>query len=710
MGKLSFFLKPASIAIIGASAATNKVGFTVLNNILTSGYEGVVYPINPRTPEILGHKAYKSVLDVEGEIDLAIMCVPSRFVPGAAEECGKKGVKGIICITAGFREVGGAGIELEHKLVETTKKYGTRLLGPNVLGIINGTANMSFAAKNPKRGRIAMLSQSGAMLTAILDWADTQDIGFSNFISLGNKADVDAVDFIEEIAEDPETSVMCLYLESVEDGDKFMRVVSKATEKKPVIILKSGTSQAGKAAASSHTGALAGDDMSFDLAFEKAGVIRAITMNELFDLATLFDRVTPPKSSKFTIITNAGGPGIVATDAFEHAGVEFTRYSPEFAERLTAVLPGEASIKNPVDIVGDAPPKRYYDALDISFQAPVEECAGALVLVTPQAQTNPPEVAKVCVEIQEKYPDRLVVACFMGGSSMIEPTAILDKARIPCYPFPEPSIKAIAEMLRYKSLVSDKVAPVVPSFDVDNERIKDIFAAARADGRKVLMPAEASEIFTMFKISSPVTKLAFTSDEAFSLSKEVGFPVVMKIVSPDIMHKSDCGGVKLFIKSQDEAKAAFDEIMVNVKANGPEGARIKGVEIQEMVDFKAFKKTSEVIVGMNRDPQWGPLLMVGQGGIYANYLKDVAFQMALGYTADAALRQLQRTKIYSILEGVRGEPRSDIEGLIDCMLKLAQLVRDFPEIKELDMNPLLVFEQAAGRPGYSAIDIKILLE
>lgn len=714
MGKLNFFLKPRSVAVIGASAVPGKVGYTVMDNMIKTNYKGTIYPINPRGGEILGWTAYKSPKDCPGEIDLAIMCIPSKFVVSSAVECGEKGVKGIICITAGFREVGGEGVKYEHDLVETCRKYGMRLIGPNVLGVMANGLNMTFASSTPKLGKIAMLSQSGAMLTAILDWSATQDIGFSHFISLGNKADVDEIDLIEEIIDDPETSILILYLESVNNGKKFMEVVSKATEKKPVVILKSGRSAAGKAAASSHTGALAGDDMSFDLAFEKAGVIRAHTMNELFDLATLFDKIQPPKGDKFTIITNAGGPGIVATDAFEDAGIGFTRYNEQTQVELKKLLPAEASIKNPVDIVGDAPPQRYYDAIVTSFKMEtIENCAGALVLVTPQAQTDPDRVAEMLAGIKKDYPDRMIVSCFMGGVSMETPKKILEEASIPNYPFPEMAIKAIKEMIKYRNLQEEKRAahaakPVDVKLDI--ARIETIIAGARDEGRKNLMPSECSEIFTMLGIEHPKTMLAKSAEEAKKFSTIVGFPVVMKIVSPEIVHKSDCGGVKLFIKSEDEAAIAYEEIMNNAATRGPSGARLIGCEIQKMVDFKKHAKVTELILGMNRDPQFGPLLMVGSGGIYANYIKDVAFQMATNYTAAAARKQILSTKVGRILEGVRGEPASDIEGVVDCLTRLAVLVTQVDSIKELDMNPLLVFEKSETEVGYSAIDIKIMIQ
>lgn len=713
MGKLSFLTNPASVAVIGASPNAGKVGNTVVTNIKESGYTGKVYPINPTATEILGYKTYKSVLDVPDSIDVVIVVIPSKAVLAAAKECAQKKVKSLVVITAGFKEIGGEGVQMEQDLTKICKDAGIRLVGPNCLGIVTPNLNCTFASAKPSKGSIAFLSQSGAMLTSILDWALTNGIGFSNFISLGNKADVDEVDLIMEVAEDPNTDIILLYLESIVDGRKFLEQIPTCVHKKPVIILKSGTSAAGAAAASSHTGALAGNDIAFDLAFEKAGVLRAATMSDLFDLGRLFVSHRLPKGDNFVIVTNAGGPGIVTTDAFETYHVGMAALSDKTKEALAKVLPGEASVKNPVDIVGDAPPKRYEDALEICFKEPPETVAGAVILVTPQGQTKPCEVAELCTRMYAKYPDRLVVSAFMGGLTMQEPSKILNNAKMPVFPFPEPAIHATGAVLKYRKIKNRKTLAEkkVEVFKVDNERIKKIIAGARADGRTVLLSHETSEIFTLYGVNAPKTKLATNEAEAATFAKEVTFPVVMKIVSPQIIHKSDCGGVKLNIKTEAEATAAFKEIMANAAKNGPKGAVLKGVEIQQMVDFSKYQKTTEMIVGVNRDPTWGPMIMIGQGGIYANYIKDVAFDLAYKYDREDAEAQLKKTKIYEILNGVRGQPRSDIKGLLDTMVKLAQLVNDFSEITELDMNPLLVFEeQKEGKnPGIAAVDVKITL-
>lgn len=714
MGKLGFFTNPKSIAVIGASSQPGKVGYTVVDNIIKSGYAGTIYPINPKAPEILGHKAYPNITACPETPEIAVFVIPAKFCVATAEDCGKKGVRGIVVITAGFKEVGGQGVEMEKQLVEIGKKYNMRIIGPNVLGVCTPTFNCTFASKAPKKGPIAFLSQSGAMLTAILDWSFSHNIGFSNFISLGNKCDVHEVELIQEVCEDENTKIILLYLESVVDGKAFLEQIPEACRKKPIIILKSGTSTLGASAASSHTGALAGNDIAFDLAFSKTGVIRAKTMDELFSLARLFqntkfENLKPVEDRHFCIITNAGGPGIIATDAFETYGVSLAKMSDDLKAKLRQVLPAEASVKNPIDVVGDAPPKRYADTIDICFQD--SSIDGCLVLVTPQAQTHETEVAKLCVEMQQKYPDKIIVTAFMGGDSMIEPAKILNEGLISNYDFPEPAIQAIKAVCDYAKVRAtpanpEPLADTCGFTDEKVKRINEIFEGARKDGRKILLSYETSEIFTLIGVNAPKTKLSTSAEEAAKFATEMGFPLVMKIVSPEIIHKSDCGGVMLNIKSAEEASKAFETIMENARTKGPKGANLKGVEVQQMVDFKSMSKNTEMIVGMNRDPNFGPMIMAGQGGLFANYIKDVAFDLSYNYSPEVAMAQLKKTKIYKILEGVRGQPRSDIEGVVKILVKLSQLVTKFAEIKELDINPLLVFSE---KEGVAAVDVKITI-
>ncbi|MHA1471949.1 MAG: acetate--CoA ligase family protein [Promethearchaeota archaeon] len=714
---ISYFFDPKSIAIIGASSKPGKVGYNVLTNIVESKYKGKIFPINPKAEEILGYKSYKSVLDVPEEIDIAIVVIPGKFVNRVAEECGKKKIKGLVIITAGFKEIGGAGIVREQELVQIAKKYDMRVIGPNCLGFIGVNYNGSFAANTPKKGGIAMISQSGAMLTGMMDYSMDQAFGFSCNISLGNKADMDEVDFIEYLTNDPNTKVILCYLESIENGDKFLQVVPKAARKKPIIILKSGVSAAGARAASSHTGALAGSDIAYDLAFEKCGVIRADSIAELFDYGEIFLYQPIPKKNSFAIVTNAGGPGIVATDAFEREGLKFAQFSEPVLHLLRENLPAEAAIFNPIDIIGDATPKRYDFTIKTIFGINHETAQGsindedittygALIIMSPQAQTKPADVAKLIYDISSKsLSDKPIVCALIGGVSMVEATKYLKLHHIPCYRFPGRAAQSLKAMVRYSDLLKRKNIDDldVTQFKVEQKKVAEIFKKVRADGRTVLLSHETSEIFDIYGIISPKSRLAKTPAEARKLQQEMG-KSVLKIVSPNIIHKTDVGGIFLNIESEQEAFEAWVQIVENAKKFGPQNSKIYGVEVQQMIDFKEELKVNEIIIGMSMDPQFGPLLMFGTGGIYANFMKDVSFALSYKFTKERAKELIEYTKIYSLLQGVRGEPSSDIDAILEVLLRLSQLVNDFNEIVELDINPLLSFVK-----GYSAVDIKITI-
>ncbi len=716
MSDISYFFNPKSIAVIGASASEGKVGNTVLKNIIHSGYNGKIYPINPRSEEILGYKAYKSVLDIPEDVEIAIFVIPGKFCVSAAEECGKKGVKGLIIISAGFKEIGGEGCEREDQLIEISKKHKMRILGPNCLGFLGLNYNGSFAVETPKKGHIAMISQSGAMLTGMMDYSQAQAFGFSCNISLGNKADIGAVDFIEYLADDDQTKVILCYLESVKDGDRFLEILPKVTRKKPVVILKSGVSEAGARAASSHTGALAGADIAYDLSFEKCGVIRAKTIEDLFDYGEVFLYQPVPKENSFAIITNAGGPRIVATDAFDRENLRFASFSEDILHALRNHLPIEASIFNPIDIVGDAGPDRYEFAIktvfginhgDSNLISDDITTHGVLLILTPQANTKPTEVAKLIHDISSKYlSEKPIVCSFIGEKSIAEGRKYLKSNHIPCYNFPDRAAHSLRTLVKRREYLNS--TPLnklnIPHFDVNKDRVKEIFESVREDGRTVLLSYETSEIFDCYGIISPKSRLARTPNQAKTLQGEIG-KSVMKIASPQIIHKTDVGGILLNIEAEQQAFEAFIQIIDNAKRFGPQNARIYGVEVQEMIDFKKEKKVNELIIGMSRDPQFGPMLMIGSGGIYANFLKDVSFTLAYKFTKKDARATLEETKIYSLLQGVRGESTSDIDAIIEVLLRLSQLVNNFPEIVELDINPLLSFVKS-----YSAVDIKITIK
>jgi acetyltransferase len=710
---ISFFFNPKSIAVIGASETEGKVGNTVLNNIINSGYNGKIYPINPRAGAICDLPCYKSVLDITEDIDIAIFVIPGKFVNKAAEECGKKKVKGLIIISAGFKEVGGEGVNREDELIQIGKKYGMRILGPNCLGLIGLNYNGSFAAETPKKGGIAMISQSGAMLTGMLDYSMTQAFGFSYNISLGNKADLSAVDFIEYLADDEDTKVILCYLESIKDGDRFLSILPKATRKKPIIILKSGVSEAGARAASSHTGALAGADIAYDLSFSKSGVIRAKTIEDLFDYGEIYLYQPVPQENSFTIITNAGGPGIVATDAFERENLKFASFSEPILHGLRNNLPLEAAIFNPIDIVGDATPERYNFTIKTVFGLDSGQefsditTQGALIIVTPQAQTKPTEVAKLIHDISSNHLSGKPIVCsFIGGKNISEGREFLKLNHIPCYHFPDRAAHSLRTLIKRRDYLNSTPLDQleIPSFKVNKKRVEEIFSNVRKDGRMVLLSYETSEAFDCYGIKSPKSRLAQTPRQAMKLQSEVG-KSVMKIVSPNIIHKTDVGGILLNIETEQDAFEAYIQIVNNAKKFGPQNAKIYGVEVQQMIDFKSEAKVNEIIIGMSRDPQFGPLIMFGTGGIYANFIKDVAFALSYKFTREDAKKLINSTNLSSLLEGVRGEARSDINAIIDVLLRLSQLVNDFPDIVELDINPLLAFLK-----GYSAVDIKITIK
>ena len=719
-GDISFFFDPKSIAVIGASPTPGKVGYNVLMNIIDSGYSGKVYPINLKADdlkEIGGYKAFKSVLDVPEPIDIAIFVIPGKFVLSVTEECGQKKIKGLIVITAGFKEVGVEGLKREKELVQIAKKYNMKIIGPNCLGFIGLNYNGSFASNTPKKGNIAMISQSGAFLTAFMDYSMEQPYGFSCNISLGNKADLDSTDFIEYLADDPDTKVILCYLESIENGSKFLEVVSKATRKKPIIILKSGVSEAGARAASSHTGALAGSDIAYELAFEKCGVLRAQTIEDLFDYGEIFLCQPIPRENSFAIITNAGGPGIVATDSFERQKIKFAHFSEPILHLLREKLPPEAAIFNPIDLIGDAPPDRYRFAIETIFGLNREENSisinddditthGALILMSPQAQTRPDDVASLILELSSSFlKDKPIVCAFLGEKSVKNARQYLKQNGVPCYSFPERAANSLKSLINRSEFLGSKSLEGIelPKFVVKPERIKEIFNKARDDGRTVLLSHETCEVFECYGIKSPKSRLAKTPRQAMEIQKDLG-KSVMKIVSPQIIHKTDVGGLILNIEIPEDAFEAYIQIVDNSKKFGPQNVKIYGVEVQEMIDFNQEKKINELIIGMSRDAQFGPLIMIGSGGIYANFLKDVAFALSYKFTREDAVEMLQKTKIFSLLQGVRGESPSDIEAILDVLLRLSQLVNDFPEIMELDINPLLSFTKS-----YSAVDIKITI-
>jgi acetyl coenzyme A synthetase (ADP forming)-like protein len=697
--KLEAIFNPKSVAIIGASRTPGKVGYVLTKNMIDSGYSGEVYPINPNAEEILGLKAYPSVMDVPGNVDLTVIAIPSAYVLQVAEECGRKGVKALVVISAGFKETGREGALLEKQLVAVGEKYGMRIQGPNCLGLINTAVpiNLSFAVGMPRRGRIGFISQSGALGTAVLDWVLQQDIGFHSFISLGNKGDLDEVDYIEAMGEDDDIAVILLYLESIEKGRKFLDVASKVVEKKPVIVLKGGTSNAGARAASSHTGALVGSFLAYKTAFDKAGVILAESVEELFNYAIAFTEQPLPKGEGIAIVTNAGGPGILATDLSEKLGVRMAGISSETRNRLRNGLPPAAATGNPVDVLGDAMADRYKFAVETVLRD--GRVYVVVVLLTPQAMTESMETAVGLAEIMKRDPGKPIIAVFMGGNSVKEAAEYLNDNGIPCYDFPEKGIKTISAMYEYSRFLREPVYPPARFKDVNQETVREVIDRARKDGRVVLLSNEAADVVEAYGITAPENHLAQSPEEAAIYAEELGYPVVLRIVSPDILHKTDVGGVVLNLNSAEEVASAYNGIITNVSRYMPR-ARIYGVMVYHMVP-----KGREMIIGMSQDIQFGPLIMFGLGGIYVNFLKDVSFRLA-PLSEPEAREMIEETKAFTLLKGIRGEPPSDIESIKMTLLRVGQLVSDFPEIVEMDINPIIVYGE---EEGCTALDVKITL-
>jgi acetyl coenzyme A synthetase (ADP forming)-like protein len=692
--------KPKNVVVIGASREPGKVGHAVLRNIIESGFKGEVYPVNPRADKVLGLNAYKSVLEVPGDIDLAVIVIPAQAVLDVMEECGRKGVKYAVVISAGFKEIGGEGIEREGKLIEIARKYGVRVVGPNCLGIIDlhTPLNASFASIPETKGGIAFISQSGALLSAILDWAPKAGIGFSKIVSLGNKADLNEVDFLTYLGEDPETKVILLYLESIADGRRFIEVGSTVTRKKPVILLKGGITEAGAKAALSHTGSMAGGITALKAALRKAGIIQVSSVSELFDMAIAFNSQPIPAGSRVGIVTNAGGAGVVISDLLVSRGLKLAEPSRYTVDYLRSVLPPVASVYNPVDVIGDAKADRYGVAIEALLRDP--NIDSLLVILTPQVVTEPEETAKVIVELSRRYPSKPILAIFMGGGKVEKATRILIENNIPVYDMPERAVTAVLGLSNYREFreLLTKALEYVEVFDVDKEKALEIIEEVRRQGRRVLLEHEAKEIVRSYGIPVVPTKLAVSEDRAVEIARKLGYPVVVKISSPDIIHKSDIGGVITNLKSDDEVAEAFRTVISNARRYVPT-ASIYGATVQKMVP-----KGREVIIGATKDPVFGHLIMFGLGGIYIELFKDVSFRLA-PLSMYEAKEMITETKAYTLLRGFRGEPPADINSIVNILLRVSKLVTDIPQIVEIDINPLFVYEI-----GAIAVDARIIIE
>ena len=685
----SVFLSPKSIAIIGASDKRGSVGRTITSNIM-NGFKGTVYPISPTRPTVFYKKAYKSVLDVPKPIDLAVIVIKNTIVPIVLEECGKKKIKGAIVITAGFKEVDEEGKKLEQQLKDIAKKYNIKIIGPNCLGVMNldpkTMMNSTFLKITPKSGEIALVSQSGAICAALCEDASAQGIGFSAVISMGNKADTTEIDVLKILANHKQTKVIVMYLEDMGDGQEFLKVSKNITKKfkKPIFVLKSGRSTAGAKAAMSHTGALMGSDKIYDALLRQSGAIRVDSMEELFDYATAFSKQPLPLKGDFVIVSNAGGPAIITTDACEKYGIKMADIT-SIRPKIDAVIPPWGSSRNPVDIVGDADFNRFDNVLNEVLSH--KNVGSVITMCTPSGTLDYDKLAEVVVKHSKKY-KKTMLASLMGLDEGVENRRILSEGGVPYYTYAEGAIRTLAAMLRFADWIKSPLGKIT-KLNVNKAKAKKVFDKVKKEKRPNLLEEEGQEILRAYGFPLPQSSLAKNENEAVKIAKKIGHPVVMKIASPQIIHKSDAGGVKVNLTNDNEVKVAFKEIVKNAKKYNKK-AEIKGVLIVEMV-----KGGKEMIIGSKLEPGFGPVIMLGMGGIYVEVLKDVTFRLA-PVTDREANDMISSIKTKKILEGVRGEKPSDIKKLSECIQRLSQLVTDFKEIKELDMNPVLVMEKGKG--------------
>lgn len=693
---LDSLFNPSSVAVIGASKDPKKVGYSVLHNLIQFGYGGKLYPINPNADKILDLPAYPKVSAIGVGVDMAVIAVPARFVPEALLDCVPAGVKAAVVLSAGFKETGHEGIKLEEEIGRISRENNIRLLGPNCLGVINTSNNMnaSFAGDMLPPGRTAFFSQSGALGIAILDWALGNRMGFSKFISLGNKSDLNEIDFIEYFMEDPETDVILGYIEDVVDGKRFMEAAKKATKVKPIILIKSGGTAAGARAASSHTGALAGSETAFNAAFKQTGIIRAQGIQDLFDGAQAFSSGKLPAGKGLLIVTNAGGPGILAADMSERSGISLPQMTRETLDAVAPLLPSTASLYNPVDIIGDAGSERYAVVLDRAVNDPNVD--GILVILTPQAMTDVENTADIVIRTAGRTA-KPVIASFIGEKKVRASIEKLKAAAVPCFSYPELAVSAFRRLYDFNMWKNSPAEPVV-SGSFNRDAAGALIAKALKTGRYELGEDTAMDILANYGFTFPERALARSAGEASAIAERLGFPLVMKISSPDILHKTDVGGVRVNIASEAAAADAFTDITSNVTRLMP-NAYINGVMMYEMI-----KGGKEVILGVTYDRTFGHMIMFGLGGIYVEVLKDVAFRIAPVSRAEA-FAMVGEIRTAALLKGARGEKPADMEAILDGITGVSSIISDFPSIRELDINPLVAMNR-----GAFALDARIIFE
>ena len=701
---LDKIFNPQSVAIVGASDEEGTVGYALMKNFTEHGFEGKIYPINIRKTEIQGLKAYQTVEQIPEPVDLAVIATPAKTVPDIVEQCGKMGIKGIIIISAGFKEIGAEGKALEDKITEIKSKYKLRIIGPNCLGIIRPSINLNatFISKTPKLGNIAFISQSGALGSAILDVAIHENIGFSNFVSVGSMIDVDFGDLIDYFGTDPKTRNILMYIEGLKDARKFLSAARHFARTKPIIVLKAGKYKESAKAAASHTGSLTGEDNIYDAAFKRAGIIRVEEIADLFNSAEVLGLQPLPRSPNLVIITNAGGPGVMATDALIAKGGKLAKLNQKTIDLLDSILPHYWSRGNPIDILGDAKADRYKAVLEACLND--ENVDGILIIYTAQAVGEPVEIAQAIAELikSEAYHNKTIVTSFMGYGAVEEANRIFSQNSIPTYSTPEQAVKTYMYMYQYKSnleLLYQTPEELPVGITPPKRPLMVIMRNVANEGREILNEAEAKTLLEYYNFPVVKTKTARTPDEAANIAQQIGYPVVLKILSPQIVHKTDAGGVALDINSETELREAYDRIVQRAKDYSPE-AEILGVTVQKMVKKRGY----EVIIGSKTDPLFGPVILFGMGGVGVELFKD--FAVGLPPLNQTLVRRImEETKVYQLLKGYRNVPPANLKLLDEIMVLFSQMLVDFPQLKEVDINPLFIDEKEAY-----AFDARIVID
>jgi len=695
---LDVFFSPENVAVVGATETPGSVGRTILWNLISSPFGGTVYPVNLKRPSVLGIKAYPSVSAVPAQVDLAVIITPAPTIPGIIRDCVQAGVKGAIVISAGFKELGPQGAELERQLLEEARKGGLRIIGPNCLGVMCPPTglNATFGRGMARPGSVGFISQSGALCTAVLDWSFRELVGFSAFISIGSMVDVGWGDLIYYLGDDPKTKSILIYMESIGDAQSFLSAAREVALTKPIIVIKAGrTAQGGKAAAS-HTGSMTGSDDVLDTAFERVGVLRVNNISDLFYMAEVLAKQPPPKGPRLTIVTNAGGPAVLATDALILNGGELTELSKETFEELNKVLPPTWSRNNPIDIIGDATPERYAKALEIAARDPNSD--GMLVILTPQDMTDPTRIAEQ-LKPYANLGGKPVLASWMGGPEVAAGESILNAAGIPTFAYPDTAARMFVHMWRYSSnLRSLYETPALTPMTAERHKAEEIIQQARKEGRTILTEFESKQVLAAYGIPIVETIVASTEQEAVAAAEKIGYPVVLKLFSETITHKTDVGGVQLNLKDADAVREAYRRIQTSVREKAGEG-HFLGVTVQPMIKLDGY----EIILGSSLDPQFGPVILFGLGGQLVEVFQDRALALP-PLTTTLARRMMERTKIYKALKGVRGRKPVDLAELEQMLVRFSHLVVEQRWIKEVDINPML-----ASPERIVALDARVVI-